>query len=186
LIGCGQTACAAASPARADAPAPEQGGDVLSWLLWRLERIERIHAVARLLVKEFGVEAGGEARRRELGANSAETARDWRRVASVISRRTPKSAPLDAPISSALPEIGSAADSKWIAEDPPQVFRIQFVCRTSERGSANLSEKHIEAKDASAAIVAAAKAKWPPRTIKLRILDREGREVFAREKANRR
>jgi hypothetical protein len=50
----------------------------------------------------------------------------------------------------------------------------------------NLTEKHIEAADTSAAIVAAANTKWPPRTIGLHILDREGREVFAREKANRR
>ena len=159
---------------------------MLSWLLWRLERIERIHAVARLLVKEFGLEASAEARRRELRANSAETARDWRRVASVISRRTAKSAAFDAPTSSALPEMGSGPDPKWVAADPPQVFRIQFVCGSNGRGFANLTEKQIEAKDAPAAIVAAAKAKWPPRTIGLRILDREGREVFAREKANRR
>jgi hypothetical protein len=55
-----------------------------------------------------------------------------------------------------------------------------------EHGPTSLTEKHIHAPDASAAIVAAANAKWPPRTIGLRILDREGREVFAREKANRR
>ena len=158
---------------------------MLSWLLWRLERIERIHAVARLLVSEFGVEAGGEARRREREANSAETARDWRRVASVIGRRTARSAALNAPTTLALPEPGSGADPAWIASEPPQVFRIQFVCGSKGRGFANLSEKQIKATDASAAIVAAAKAKWPPRTIGLRILDREGREVFAREKANR-
>ena len=40
--------------------------------------------------------------------------------------------------------------------------------------------------DTSAAIVAAANTEWPPQTIGLRILDREGREVFAREKARRR
>ena len=38
----------------------------------------------------------------------------------------------------------------------------------------------------SAAIVAAANIAWPPRTIGLRILDNEGREVFARQKADRR
>ena len=37
-----------------------------------------------------------------------------------------------------------------------------------------------------AAIVAAANTKWPPRTIGLRILDREGREVFARQKGDHR
>ena len=36
------------------------------------------------------------------------------------------------------------------------------------------------------AIVAAANLAWPPRTIGLRILDGEGREVFAREKSDRR
>jgi hypothetical protein len=49
----------------------------------------------------------------------------------------------------------------------------------------NLTEKQIEAADESAAIVAAANSKWPPQTIGLRILDRDGREVFAREKAKR-
>ncbi len=38
----------------------------------------------------------------------------------------------------------------------------------------------------AAAIIAAANTVWPPRTIGLRILDREGREVFARQKAARR
>ena len=36
-----------------------------------------------------------------------------------------------------------------------------------------------------AAIIAAANLKWPPQTIGVRILDREGHEVFAREKAKR-
>jgi hypothetical protein len=43
-----------------------------------------------------------------------------------------------------------------------------------------LTEVEIQAADASAAIVAAANLAWPPRTIGLRILDGEGREVFAR------
>ena len=40
--------------------------------------------------------------------------------------------------------------------------------------------------DVSAAIVAAANVAWPPRTIGLRILDGEGREVFRRQKSDRR
>jgi hypothetical protein len=38
----------------------------------------------------------------------------------------------------------------------------------------------------SSAIIAAANLEWPSRTIGLRILDREGREVFGRQKADRR
>jgi hypothetical protein len=49
-----------------------------------------------------------------------------------------------------------------------------------------LREVEIQAVDLSAAIVAAANIAWPPRTIGLRILDSEGREVFKRQKANRR
>ena len=48
-----------------------------------------------------------------------------------------------------------------------------------------MTEKQIEAPDAPAAIIAAANIKWPPQTIGVRILDREGHEVFARQKARR-
>jgi hypothetical protein len=158
---------------------------MLTWLLCQLERIERIHAAADMLVSEFGVEASGEARRREREANSAGTARDWRRVASVIARRVPMRDSVDS-AGPTPPECGPLVEATQMASDPPQAFRIQFVCGTGEHGPTSLTEKHIHAPDASAAIVAAANAKWPPRTIGLRILDREGREVFAREKANRR
>ena len=159
---------------------------MLAWLLWQLERIERIHAVAGMLIGEFGVEAGGEARRRERQASSAGTARDWRRVASVIARWTSKPVALDAATRPTLLEFDPVADPAWIAPGGPQAFRIQFVCGTRDCGPTNLTEKHIEAEDTAAAIVAAANTKWPPQTIGLRILDREGREVFAREKAQRR
>jgi hypothetical protein len=46
-----------------------------------------------------------------------------------------------------------------------------------------LREDEIRASDVSAAIIAAAIAAWPPKTIALRILDREGHEVFGRQKA---
>jgi hypothetical protein len=49
-----------------------------------------------------------------------------------------------------------------------------------------LTEVEIQAADVSAAIVAAAKVALPPRTIGLRILDGEDREVFARQRADRR
>jgi hypothetical protein len=49
-----------------------------------------------------------------------------------------------------------------------------------------LKEVGIEAADASGAIVTAATLSFPPRTVGLRILDRDGREVFGRRKAGHR
>ncbi len=159
---------------------------MLAWLLWRLERVERIHEAAGLLISEFGVEAGAEARRREREVNSVEAARDWKRVASVIARRTPKRAALDAATGPSPTECDPAAEPVLNASDQPKAFRIQFLCATPDQGQSNLTERQIEAEDTSAAIVAAANTQWPPLTVGLRILDREGREVFAREKARRR
>jgi hypothetical protein len=64
-----------------------------------------------------------------------------------------------------------------------QPFRIQFVRVSSGQKTLLLGEVQIEASDASAAIIAAACAAWPPQTKELRILDRNGRQVFER-KAN--
>jgi hypothetical protein len=145
---------------------------MLAWLLWQLERIERIHAAARTLMNEFGDEAYAEARRREGEGDRDGAARDWRRVALVVARRTSR--------------FGSADTSARIVSEEPRTFRIQFVCGTVDRGPTNLTEKQIEVADAPAAIIAAANIKWPPQTIGVRILDREGHEVFARQKAQRR
>ena len=160
---------------------------MLAWLLWQLERIERIHAVAGTLMSEYGVEAGAEARRQEREANSAGIAREWRRVLSVVARRTSKRAGIVAPTPPALLEYDPIDQPTWRVseQEQPQTFRIQFVCGTPDHGPVNLTETQIQAADNSAAIVAAANTKWPPHTIGLRILDREGREVFAREKARR-
>ena len=65
-------------------------------------------------------------------------------------------------------------------------FPIQFVAAAPDHGSTTLKEVEVQAADVSSAIIAAASLKWPPRTIGLRILDREGREVFGRQKADRR
>jgi hypothetical protein len=158
---------------------------VLAWLLWHLERIERIHAAARALISEFGVEAYAEARQRERAARRDGTAREWRRVALVVARRTSMRAGPDGATGPALPEVGLADEAARFVSEHSQLFRIQFVCGTLDRGPTNLTEKQIRAVDTSAAIVAAANIQWPPQTIGLRILDREGREVFAREKALR-
>jgi len=66
-----------------------------------------------------------------------------------------------------------------------QPFRIQFVGAAPERRPITLTEVEIQVADVSAAIVAAANIAWPPRTIGLHIFDREGHEVFGRQKADR-
>jgi hypothetical protein len=154
---------------------------MLAWLLWQLERIERIRTAAGALMDEFGDEAYAEARRREREANRDETAGDWRRVALVVARRTPRRVAPNA-ASAPLPELDSPTG---VVSEQPRIFRIQFVCGTVDHGPMNLTEKQIQVADAPAAIIAAANIKWPPQTIGLRILDREGHEVFARQKARR-
>jgi hypothetical protein len=154
---------------------------MLAWLLRQLERIERIQAAAGALMSEFGDEAYAEARRREREANRDRTARDWRRVALVVARRTPRRVGLEAVIRPP-PEPDPPTE---IVSEQPRTFRIQFVCGADDRGPTNLTEEQVEVADAPAAIIAAANIKWPPQTIGVRILDREGHEVFARQKARR-
>ena len=72
------------------------------------------------------------------------------------------------------------------AKPQPQPFRIQFVGAAPGRGLSILGEVEVKALDASAAIVAAANLTFPPKTVALRIIDREGREVFSRKRAGRR
>ena len=64
-------------------------------------------------------------------------------------------------------------------------FRVQLISVAADRGPSIVTEAEIQASDASAAIVAAAKIAMPPRTIGLRILDSEGHEVFSRRKGDR-
>jgi hypothetical protein len=154
---------------------------MLAWLLWQLERTERIRGAACALMNAFGEEAYAEARRREREAGRDEAAGDWRRVALVVARRTPRRAHAEA-ASPPLPEPDPPAE---IASEPQRTFRIQFVCGTVDSGPTNLTEKQVEVADAPAAIIAAANIKWPPQTIGVRILDREGHEIFARQKARR-
>jgi hypothetical protein len=163
-----------------------KGTGMLFWLLRQLDRIERRHAVAGVLMSQFGVEAYAEARRREREASSHRLAREWRRVALIVARRTRKRVGIDTVTRPALLEFGPVDEPTPIASERPQLFRLQFVCGTPDRGPMNLTEKQIRAADTSGAIIAAANTKWPPRTIGLRILDREGREVFGRQQADRR
>jgi hypothetical protein len=129
----------------------------------------------------FGDEAYAEARRRERDAGRDEAAGDWRRVALVVARRTPRRAHVEA-ANLPVPEPDPPAE---IVPEPQRTFRIQFVCGTVDSGPTNLTEKQVEVADAPAAIIAAANIKCPPQTIGVRILDREGHEIFARQKARR-
>ena len=152
---------------------------MLAWLLWQLEKIERIRAAACALMDEFGDAAYSEARRREGEADRDETAGAWRRVALVVARLTPRRVGHAA----APPPLLKPNPTTKMVSEPSPTFRIQFVCGTVDHGPTNLTEKQIEVADAPSAIIAAANIKWPPQTIGLRILDREGHEVFARQKA---
>ncbi len=154
---------------------------MLAWLLWQLEKMERIRAAAGALMGEFGDGAYAEARRREREAKRDEAAGVWRRVALVIARWTPRRLTPEA----APPTVPEHHPHAEIVSEQPRTFRIQFVCGTADEGSTNLTEEQIEVPDAPAAIIAAANIKWPPQTIGVRILDREGHEVFARQKAKR-
>ena len=126
--------------------------------------MERIRYVAGELMLEFGDEAYAEARRRERKATGDETARDCE--SRCVGRR-----PRDMRVRFRR-QIDRDRNGK--AADVP----IQFVCGTLDCGPTNLTEKQVEVADAPAAIIAAANIKWPPQTIGVRILDREGHEVL--------
>jgi hypothetical protein len=178
---------------------------MMSWRPRRRVRMASIDAEAEALIRDLGERAYSEARRRESEASSDAIAKDWGRVAQAVARRMEKRTGIEtaagmAANSALAPDRGPAparkphADSKIGAVDEPkpalaakrQRFRLQFLGAAADRGPAILDEVEIQAADVSEAIVAAANTTWPPHTIGLRILDREGREVFERQKADRR
>jgi hypothetical protein len=73
-----------------------------------------------------------------------------------------------------------------ILDAKPQRFRLQFFAVAGDLGPTIVAETDIRAADASDAIRVAAEAPWPPRAIGVRVLDREGREIFEQLKADRR
>jgi hypothetical protein len=175
---------------------------MVSWAPSRRARTERIEAEAEALIRELGDGAFHEARRREHEASSDAIADDWALVARAVARKTGSRVGLN--ISTQLEmntffvldrEPGEARKLRSFAEpeaehqpDPagvpsPQPFRIQYLGAGVDSGRSLLREVEIRASDVSAAIIAAAVSAWPPKTIALRILDREGHEVFGREKA---
>jgi hypothetical protein len=177
-----------------------------TWAPSRRARTERIDAEAEALIRDLGDQAYQEARRREHEASSDAIAEDWALVAKAIARKTGSRVGLNLSTQlemntffvldrepgvarEARPRLEPEADPgpkrepKQAAVPTPQPFRIQFVGAATDSGPTILREDEIRASDVSAAIIAAAIAAWPPKTIALRILDREGHEVFGRQKA---
>jgi hypothetical protein len=172
-----------------------------AWAPSKRARIERIDAEAEALIRDLGDQAYHEARRREHEASSDAIAEDWALVAKAIARKTGSRVGLN--LSTQLEmntffvldrEPGMARQARPRPEPEPeqqtklgvptpQPFRIQFMGAGTDTRPSILREDEIRASDVSAAIIAAAIAAWPPNTIALRILDREGHEVFGRQKA---
>jgi hypothetical protein len=165
--------------------------------------MERIDAEAEALIRDLGDRAYHEARRREHEASSDTIAEDWALVARAVARQTGSRIGLN--ISTQLemntlfvldrdpdegrvppvdtgPELGEPKRTT----EAGQPFRIQFIGHGTDTERSILREVQIRASDASTAIIAAAMTAWPPKTIALRILDRQGHEVFSREKPVRR
>jgi hypothetical protein len=173
-----------------------------TWAPSKRARNERIDAEADALIRDLGDCAYQEARRREHEASSDAIAEDWALIAKAIARKTGTRVGLNLSTQLAMntffvldrepgvahkprprPEPESERQPKWAGVPTPQPFRIQFMGVGTDSRPSVLREDEIRASDVSAAIIAAAIAAWPPRTIALRILDREGREVFGRQKA---
>jgi hypothetical protein len=172
-----------------------------TWAPSKRARTERIDAEAEALIRDLGDQAYHEARRREHEASSDTIAEDWALVAKAIARKTGSRVGLN--LSTQLEmntffvldrEPGVARKVRHRPEPEPehqpkpgvptpQPFRIQFMGAGTDSSPSILREDKIRASDVSAAIIAAAIAAWPPHTIALRILDREGHEVFGRQKA---
>ena len=178
---------------------------MLSWLPHRRARIERIGTEAEALISVFGEAAYREARRREDEASSDKIARDWGLVALAVARQIGAREDVDPLVRLAMNAVLVPDRDKAASRKPPSFserrqadeltravaatthpFRIQYVGAAPDRGPTTLKEVEIQVADVSSAIIAAASLEWPSRTIGLRILDREGREVFGRQKADRR
>jgi hypothetical protein len=174
------------------------------WLRRRRERAARIEAEAEELIRLLGGDAYGEARWREQVASSRAMAQEWNLIALAIGRQAGRRLGLNVSTRMAMnavfapdrepterkpprshSELAPSDELKRILTAKPQPFRIQFMGAALDRGLSILGEVEVQALDVSAAIVAAANLAFPPKTVALRILDREGREVFERHKADR-
>ena len=171
---------------------------MLSWLRRRRDTAESIDAEADALIDELGVEAYAEARRREYESSNDAIALRWNRIALAVGRKSVKLVGLDISSRMAMNAV-FAPDREHTGDRKPQPFsqanelkstlaqpfRLQFISLAPDRGPSIVTAVEIQASDASAAIVAAAKIAMPPRTIELCILDSEGREVFSQRRGDR-
>jgi hypothetical protein len=182
----------------------EGNGNMTTWAPSKRARSERVEAEADALIRDLGDRAYQEARRREHEASSDAIAEDWALVAKAIARKTGSRVGLNLSTQLAMntffvldrepgmahkarprpePESELESQPKAAGVPTPQPFRIQFMGVGADSTPSVLREDKICASDVSAAIIAAAIAAWPPHTIALRILDREGHEVFGRQRA---
>ena len=143
-----------------------------SWLRRRRARLERVEAEADALILDLAATAYSQARRREHEASSDAMAREWNRVALAVARKTGQTVGLNA-------STRIAMDAEPVAQ-----FRIQFFGVPTDRAPTILGEVDL-ALDAVTAIRQTAHAAWPPGAIGFCVIDREGRAVFGRRKADR-
>lgn len=174
---------------------------MLSWVRRRRERAERIEAEADALISALGDGAYSEARRRAREASSDEMEREWKGVALAIARKAGRRIGLDAATRMAMDADLSIRDDATGRETAPledtdpldelmrivsearvqPPYRIQFIGGDAERGTV-LKEKSLRASDPSEAVREASRLHWPPRAIGFRLIDRNGREVFGRDR----
>jgi hypothetical protein len=175
-----------------------------SWLTYRRVRIEHIDAEAQALIHDFGDGAYSEARQREHEASSAGISKDWSRVALAIASKAGKPVGADTSTRTAIEadfsrdggenpprrprhysELEHIKEPNRILGAKPAPFRVFFVGDAPGRGMSVLKEVELQVSDTSMAIVAAAKLECPTNTVGIRIIDREGREVFERHRTER-
>ena len=168
------------------------------WLRRRSETNERIEAVAHALIRDYGVEAYGEARRMEREANSLPESRNWSRVANAIAGRR------DEPVGPDT-AIGMATDAR-IAPSHETVVRCSdlrpsmlsqadqataIVSESSRRARSRIHSRGL-ATDPAAPIVAEVaviRDADPARRLRakeLRPIDAGESRTVGRKKSNRR
>lgn len=128
--------------------------------------------------------------------------REWSRVALAVARKTGRKVGLDTATRMAMDadfsvrESGTAGESEPFEEIDPvdeltrivsetptwPLYRIEFVGGEGERGTLILKEIRLKASDPSEAVREASRLRWPPRAIGFRLIDRDGQEVFGRDR----
>ena len=135
---------------------------MLSWLPRQRARTERVEAEAEALIRDLGLAAYSEARRREREASSDAIAKDWGRVALAVAHKTGKRIGLDTSTRMAINAV-FAPDREWAAarerrpyselrpvEELTRIvgpklkpFRIQFVGAAPDGGKSVSKEVEI-------------------------------------------